>query len=111
MAPYICFIRSHMSEPHTTTAPSSIVLLLSGTRAARFTVRAMPIPLQVGHAPSLLKASYSAPGPKNSVPQWGAVCWRLGRHVKGGRDVLAAVGAHVAAHAREQKAQAVQQLA
>ena len=84
MAPQTCFIRSHMSEPHTTTAPSSMVLLSSGTSAARFTVRAMPVPLHVGQAPSLLKASCSAPGPKNSCPQWGhesassAATFRLG---------------------------------
>ena len=41
----------------------------------------------------------------------GAGGWQLGRHVKGGWDVLAAVGAHVAAYAREQKAKAVQKLA
>ena len=71
MAPHTCFMRSHMSVPHTTTAPSSMVLLSSGTSAARFTVRAMPVPLQVGQAPSLLNASDSAPGPKNSLPQCG----------------------------------------
>ena len=71
MAPHTCFMRSHISEPQTTTAPSSMVLLSSGTSAARFTVRAIPVPPQVGQAPSLLKASCSAPGPKNLPPQRG----------------------------------------
>ena len=73
MAPQTCFMRSHMSEPHTTTAPSSMDLLSSGTSAARLTVRATPVPPQVGQAPPLLKASSSAPGPRNFCPHAGQV--------------------------------------
>ena len=71
MAPQTCFMRSHIRVPHTTTAPSSIVLLSSGTSAARLTVRTMPVPLQAGQAPPLLKARSSAFGPKNSRPHSG----------------------------------------
>ena len=52
-----------MRLPHTTTAPSSMVLDSSGTSVDSSTVRTMPVPWQVGQAPSLLKASSSAPGP------------------------------------------------
>jgi len=69
IAPHTCFIRSHMSEPHGSTAPSSILFDSSGTRAARFTSRTMPVPEQVGQAPAELKASDSAPGAWNSLPQ------------------------------------------
>ena len=57
------FMRSHMRLPHTTTAPSSMVLLSSGTSVDSSTVRTKPVPWQVGQAPSELKASDSAPGP------------------------------------------------
>ena len=52
-----------MSVPHGATAPSSMVSVSSGTSAERSTVRTMPVPSHSGHAPSLLKASSSAPGP------------------------------------------------
>ena len=58
-----CFMRSHMSVLHGTTAPSSMVRLSSGTSDASSTVRTMPVPSHSGQAPSLLKASSSAPGP------------------------------------------------
>ena len=46
-----------------------MVLLSSGTSAALFTRRTVPVPPQVGQAPLLLKASSSAPGPKKVFPQ------------------------------------------
>lgn len=56
-----------------TTAPSSRVLDASTTRVASSTVRTVPVPSQVGHAPSALKASCSAPGACTSSPQTGQV--------------------------------------
>ena len=58
-----CFMRSHMSVLHGSTAPSSMVSVSSGTSVVSSTVRTMPVPSHSGHAPSLLKASASAPGP------------------------------------------------
>ena len=63
MAPQTCFMRSHIRLPQGLTAPSSMERVSSGTSAARFTVREMPVPPQVGQAPPLLKARSSAPGP------------------------------------------------
>ena len=62
IAPATCFIRSHINEPHGSTAPSSMLFDSSGTSAARFTLRTMPVPAQSGHAPAELKAKDSAPG-------------------------------------------------
>ena len=58
---------------HGATAPSSMERDSSGTSEASSTVRTMPVPPQVGHAPALLKARSSAPGPKNSRPHDGHV--------------------------------------
>lgn len=86
-----------MSVPHTTTAPSSMVLLSSGTSAARFTVRAMPVPLQVGQAPSLLNASrFGARAEEFAAAMW-ARNGQLGSYVKAWGHMFAAVRAHVAA--------------
>ncbi len=71
MAPQTCFMRSHMSEPHGSTAPSSMLMDSSGTSDASSTVRTMPVPPQVGQAPALLKARSSAPGSMNSTPHTG----------------------------------------
>ena len=71
-----CFMRSHMSVPHGATAPSSMVSDSSGTSASVSTVRTTPVPSHSGHAPSPLKASSSALGPKNSTPQTGQMCIR-----------------------------------
>ena len=60
-----------MRLPHGATAPSLIVSDSSGTSASRSTWRSTPVPWQVGHAPSELKAICSAPRPKNSSPQTG----------------------------------------
>ena len=60
-----------MSEPHGSTAPSSMDMLSSGTSEASSTVRTTPVPPHVVHAPPLLKARSSAPGPMNSAPQTG----------------------------------------
>ncbi|MDD5890960.1 MAG: hypothetical protein PUC72_00285 [Bacteroidales bacterium] len=56
------FISDHISEPQGATAPSSMVRFSSGTRVDSSTVRTMPVPPQQRQAPSLLKASCSAPG-------------------------------------------------
>ena len=60
-----------MSEPQGRTAPSSMERPSSGTSDASSTVRTTPVPPQVAHAPPLLKARSSAPGPMNSTPQTG----------------------------------------
>ncbi len=77
-------MRSHMSVLHGTTAPSSMESVSSGTRESTSTVRTMPVPSHSGQAPSLLKASCSAPGPKNSMPQV--------EHVMGCSAATASVG-------------------
>ena len=71
IALHTCFIRSHMSVPHGSTAPSSMEIDSSGTSAASSTVRTMPVPPHVWQAPPLLNAGSSAPGPKNSTPHSG----------------------------------------
>ena len=53
----------HMSARQLATAPSSMVLVSSGTMVDSSTSRTIPVPPQVGQAPSLLKARLSAPGP------------------------------------------------
>ena len=52
-------------------APSSMLSDSSGTRLARLTVTAIPVPPQVGQAPELLKEKSSALGASNSTPQTG----------------------------------------
>ena len=69
ISPHTCFMRSHIRLPQGSTAPSLMVLLSSGTSAASFTRRTVPVPPQVVQAPPLLKASSSAPGPKKVFPQ------------------------------------------
>ena len=55
-------ISDHMRLFHGATAPSSIVSESSGTRDAMSTVRTLPVPPHLGHAPCELKASSSALG-------------------------------------------------
>ena len=71
IAPHTCFMRSHISVPHGSTAPSSMESDSSGTSDDSSTVRTMPVPPQVAQAPPLLKARSSAPGPKNCAPHTG----------------------------------------
>ena len=85
MAPQTCFMRSHMRLPQGSTAPSSMEMDSSGTSEASFTVRTTPVPSQVGHAPPLLNARSSAPGPKNFSPQAGQLMgWSVATAVEGG---------------------------
>ena len=65
------FIKDHISVCHGRTAPSSIVRVSSGTRVLSSTMRTMPVPSHLRHAPWLLNASSSADGAKNSAPQTG----------------------------------------
>ena len=65
------FIRDHISEPQGATAPWSMVSESSGTSVDSSTVRMIPVPEQVRQAPSLLKASCSAPGAYTLSPQTG----------------------------------------
>ena len=62
-----------MRLPQGSTAPSSMEMDSSGTSDASLTARTMPVPPQAGHAPVLLNARSSAPGPKNFSPQAGQV--------------------------------------
>ena len=78
-------ISDHISVFHGATAPSSIESDSSGTSVLRSTVRTMPVPLQVGQAPWLLKASSSAPGGKKRTPHTG--------QVSASPDATASVGA------------------
>ncbi len=76
MSRAMSFISDHMREFHGATAPSSMVRLSSGTRLSISTVRTTPVPLQVGQAPWLLKASSSAPGGWTLAPQTGQMMGR-----------------------------------
>ena len=71
MALQTSVISDHMSVPQGLTAPSSILSDSSGTRLARLTVTAIPVPPHVGQAPELLKEKSSALGASNSTPQTG----------------------------------------
>ena len=53
------------------TAPCASVLSQSGTSLDLSTSLTMPVPEQRGHAPSLLKAMYSALGPSKKAPHSG----------------------------------------
>ena len=57
------FISDHISVCQGATAPSSMERDSSGTSVLSSTVRMTPVPSQRLHAPLLLKANSSAPGP------------------------------------------------
>ena len=69
MAPHTCFIKSHINDPHGSTAPSSMLFDSSGTKAERSTSLMIPVPEHVGHAPAALNARSSADGGCMSPPQ------------------------------------------
>ena len=71
MARQTSVMSDHMREFHGATAPSSMERDSSGTRVDSSTVRTIPVPPQVGQAPSLLKAKLSALGPSKEAPQTG----------------------------------------
>ena len=66
----------HMSERHGATAPCSIVKFGSAMSVESSTVRTMPVPEQVGHAPPELNARSSAPSACTSAPHTGQMIGR-----------------------------------
>ena len=64
-------IRDHIRLFQGATAPSSMVRLSSGTRVLLSTVITVPVPLQVGQAPWLLKANSSADSTRTAAPHAG----------------------------------------
>ena len=71
MARQTSVMSDHIRLFHGATAPSSMLMLSSGTSVARSTVRTSPVPSQVRQAPWLLKASSSADGARTSAPHSG----------------------------------------
>ncbi len=66
----------HMSERHGATAPCSIVRFGSAISVESSTVRTIPVPEQVGHAPPELNARSSAPSACTSAPHTGQMIGR-----------------------------------